>query len=96
MIDFAKSLGVPVPAQLYHGEGCARCTGTGYFDRIGVFEVLTMSDDVKRLVIAKASHREILDAAVASGMVPLRKDAWMKITQGVTTVAEVLRSVYII
>ena len=69
---------------------------TGYYDRIGVMEVLTMSDDLKRLVIGRASHKEIMEAAVAGGMLPLRADAWMKVTIGVTTVSEVLRSVYII
>ena len=55
-----------------------------------------MSDELKRLVITKASHREIMAAAVAGGVVPLRIDAWEKASAGVTTVAEVLRSVYII
>jgi type IV pilus assembly protein PilB len=95
-VEFATSLGMPTPKELFHGQGCSRCNLTGYYDRIGVFEVLTMTDDIKRLVIGKASHREILDAAVKSGMVPLRVDAWDKITAGVTTVSEVLRSVYII
>ena len=95
-LDFAASLGVAAPAELFHGQGCSRCNGTGYFDRLGVFEVLTMSDEVKRLVIAKAGHTEIQKAAVAAGMVPLRADAWAKITAGVTTVAEVVRSVYLI
>jgi type II secretory ATPase GspE/PulE/Tfp pilus assembly ATPase PilB-like protein len=57
---------------------------------------LTMSDELKRLVISKASHHEIMVAATASGMVPLKADAWFKVTTGVTTVSEVLRSVYII
>ncbi|HKV88712.1 MAG TPA: GspE/PulE family protein [Candidatus Dormibacteraeota bacterium] len=95
-LEYATSIGVPAPKQVYAGKGCSRCNGTGYYDRIGVFEVLTMTDEVKRLIIAKASHKEIFDAAVASGMVPLRQDAWIKITAGVTTVSEVLRSVYII
>jgi len=95
-IDFAISVGAPAPDQLYRGQGCSRCNGTGYFDRIGVFEVLTMSDEVKRLVIAKASHAEIMSAAFATGMLPLRADAWAKISAGVTTVSEVMRSVYII
>jgi type II secretory ATPase GspE/PulE/Tfp pilus assembly ATPase PilB-like protein len=69
---------------------------TGYYDRIGVFEVLTMTDELKRLVIAKASHREILESAIAGGMVSLRLDAWERIVKGITTVPEVLRSVYII
>ncbi|MHB8612358.1 MAG: GspE/PulE family protein [Candidatus Dormibacteraceae bacterium] len=95
-LEFAASLGVAAPAELFHGQGCSRCNGTGYFDRLGVFEVLTMSDEVKRLVIAKAGHHEIQKAAVDGGMVPLRADAWAKITAGVTTVAEVVRSVYLI
>ena len=95
-IDFSASLGLPVLAELYRGQGCARCNMTGYYDRIGIFEVLTMSDELKRLVMARAGHREILDAAVAGGMVALRADAWERVAAGTTTVAEVLRSVYII
>jgi type IV pilus assembly protein PilB len=95
-VEFAASLGMAAPAELFHGQGCSRCNGTGYFDRLGVFEVLTMTDEVKRLVIARAGHHEIHAAAVAGGMVPLRADAWAKITAGVTTVAEVVRSVYLI
>ncbi len=95
-LEYAASIGVPAPKQLYHGHGCSRCNGTGYYDRVGVFEVLTMSDDIKRLIIAKASHHEIFEAAVTNGMVSLRDDAWAKITSGVTTVSEVMRSVYII
>jgi type IV pilus assembly protein PilB len=94
--EFALSVGQAVPDALYRGQGCTRCAGTGYFDRIGVFEVLTMTDEIKRLIIARASHAEILAAAVANGMVPLRADAWAKIVAGVTTVSEVMRSVYII
>lgn len=95
-IDFGLSLGRAAPAKLYRGKGCSRCNQTGYYDRIGVFEVLTMTDELKRLVIAKASHRELVDVATASGMVPLRVDAWDRITGGVTTASEVIRSVYII
>ena len=89
-------MGRPAPTQLYRGRGCGRCNLTGYYDRIGVFEVLLMTDELKRLVIAKASHKEILDAATRGGMVALRLDAWDRIVRGVTTVPEVLRSVYII
>jgi len=94
--EFAVSLGRPVPEVLYHGNGCGRCNQTGYYDRLGVFEVLTITDELKRLVIARASQREIMAAAVAEGVVPLRLDAWEKVSSGITTVAEVLRSVYII
>jgi type IV pilus assembly protein PilB len=95
-IEFGASLGMPAPQELYRGQGCSRCNGTGYYDRLGVFEVLTMTDDLKRLVINKADHNEIMRSAKAGGMVPLRMDAWEKVSAGVTTVSEVLRSVYII
>ena len=95
-LEFAASLGVAAPSALYHGQGCSRCNMTGYYDRIGVFEVLTMTDEIKRLTIGRASHRDIMSAAMGSGMVPLRADAWGKIAAGVTTVSEVLRSVYIL
>jgi type II secretory ATPase GspE/PulE/Tfp pilus assembly ATPase PilB-like protein len=55
-----------------------------------------MTEDLKRLVIARATHREIMATAAAGGLVPLRLDAWDKVSAGVTTVSEVLRSVYII
>jgi type IV pilus assembly protein PilB len=94
--EFAASLGRPVPKHLFHGQGCGRCNHTGYYDRIGVFEVLTMTDDLKRMVIGRAGHREIMAAAVEGGVIPLRMDAWDKASAGVTTVSEVLRSVYIL
>jgi len=56
--------------------------------------VLTMTDELKRLVIAKGGRREIVEAAIQGGMVPLRLDAWDKVAAGVTTVSEVMRSVY--
>ena len=92
--EFATSVGGQLPRQLFHGAGCGRCNHTGYYDRIGVFEVLTMTDELKRLVIAKGGRREIVEAAIQGGMVPLRLDAWDKVAAGVTTVSEVMRSVY--
>ena len=95
-LDFAASLGKAVPKYLYHGQGCGRCNQTGYYDRLGVFEVLTMTEELKRMVIARAGHKEIMATATSGGLVPLRLDAWDKIAAGVTTVHEVLRSVYVI
>jgi type IV pilus assembly protein PilB len=95
-ISMAFSIGFKAPEMLYRGEGCSRCNMTGYYDRVGVFEVLVMGEELKRLVIARASHKEIFAAAVAGGMVSLRSDAWQKVTSGVTTVPEVMRNVYII
>jgi type IV pilus assembly protein PilB len=94
--QYAASLGIASPDKLYSGQGCSRCNGTGYYDRVGVFEVLLMSDEIKRLVMTKAGHRDLYQSAVAEGMVPLRIDAWTKVSSGATTLSEVLRSVYII
>src|SRR5690349_60055 len=94
--DFAASVGAEAPGRMYHGAGCVRCNHTGYYDRVGVFEVLTMTDDLRRMVVAKAGHRDIMDAAIRDGVVPLRRDAWNKAAEGVTTVSEILRSVYIL
>ena len=95
-LNMAASIGFKAPDRLFRGEGCSRCSMTGYYDRIGVFEVLIMAEELKRLVIAKASHKELMAAAVAGGMIPLRTDAWQKVAAGVTTVSEVMRNVYII
>jgi len=94
--DFAASVGADAPGRMYHGAGCVRCNHTGYYDRVGVFEVLTMTDELRRMVVAKAGHRDIMDAAIRDGVVPLRRDAWNKAAEGVTTVSEILRSVYIL
>lgn len=95
-IRVAASFGLTAPDRFYRGQGCSRCNMTGFYDRVGVFEVLVLSDDLKRLVIGKASHKELIAVALEGGMVPLRADAWLKVAAGVTTVSEVLRNVYII
>jgi type II secretory ATPase GspE/PulE/Tfp pilus assembly ATPase PilB-like protein len=95
-VEFANSLGQEVPEYLYRGRGCARCNVTGYYDRIGVYEVMTIDEEVKRLTVRGADRDHLLQAAMANGMVPLRLDAWRKAVAGVTTVDEILRSVYLI
>jgi type IV pilus assembly protein PilB len=95
-VQFGQSLGVDIPKRLYHGHGCGRCNLTGYFDRIGVYENLPINDEIKRLVIDRAGEKELRKAALDEGMVPLRRDAWDKATKGITTVQEIIRSVYTI
>jgi type IV pilus assembly protein PilB len=95
-IAFGEALGMPAPARLYRGIGCGRCNMTGYYDRLGVYEVLAMSEELKRLVIARAGEKELRQAAIEGGLVPLRLDAWDKAVEGVTTVQEIVRSVYTI
>jgi type II secretory ATPase GspE/PulE/Tfp pilus assembly ATPase PilB-like protein len=73
------------------GSGCERCRGTGFKGRIGLFEVLTVSDDVRAAFLGRVDRRQLVEAATAAGMRTLREDGLAKIAAGVTTPEEVLR-----
>jgi type IV pilus assembly protein PilB len=75
----------------YEPNGCVRCGGTGYRGRIGLFEVMVLSDRIRSLILRKASAQEIGDAARADGMCPLREDGLAKVRDGITSIPEVLR-----
>ncbi|MDX9788263.1 MAG: GspE/PulE family protein [Desulfobacterales bacterium] len=77
--------------QLYRGKGCQKCRGTGYYGRIGVFEVLPFSEEIKKLTVASADSSAIQVRAKAEGMITLRENALRKMMAGVTTSREVLR-----
>lgn len=74
----------------YHGRGCPNCTN-GYRGRIGIFEVLPMSDSIEELAVKKAPASELKKQAIAEGMVTMVQDGLMKALKGITTVDEVLR-----
>jgi general secretion pathway protein E len=84
------------PAKFYRGQGCNFCAETGYRGRTGVFEVLTMSEPIRRLLVKGASADEIKTQAVAEGMVTMWRDGMLKVRDGTTTVREVMRNVYTI
>ncbi len=74
----------------YHGRGCPNCTD-GYRGRVGIFEVMAMTEEIENLAVKKAPASEIQKAAVKSGMVTMVQDGLMKALKGVTTVDEVMR-----
>ncbi len=76
---------------LYKGDGCKACGDTGYFGRIGIFEVLEMDENIKKLVIERARSDEIMAAAKKNGMTTMFEDGVGKIFQAITTLEEVLR-----
>jgi type II secretory ATPase GspE/PulE/Tfp pilus assembly ATPase PilB-like protein len=78
-------------AQLYRGRGCEGCRGTGYRGRTGIYELFVITEDVRSLILRRASSREIRRHAVEAGMSTLRLDGWVKACDGQTTVDEVLR-----
>lgn len=88
--DMKAALG-PDVTTLTRGIGCPACMNTGYRGRIAVFELLVIDDDIRDLVLARASSREIKDKATSLGMRTLYEDGIEKVKKGITTVEEVLR-----
>ncbi|MBU2577392.1 GspE/PulE family protein [Patescibacteria group bacterium] len=76
---------------IYHGKGCVECNNTGYFGRIGIFEVLPVTERIARLIIERSAGINIQKTAVEEGMITLKQDGYLKVMEGVTTMEEVLR-----
>jgi type IV pilus assembly protein PilB len=76
---------------LFKGKGCPECNNTGYLGRVGIFEVLTISDKVTKLILEKQSSGQIQKIAVEEGMITMMQDGYQKAVEGITTIEEVLR-----
>ncbi len=76
---------------LYHGKGCAKCKDTGYAGRVGIYELLIIDDELRKLIIAKAPADQIRAKAVEIGMKTLYEDGIVKALAGITSLEEVLR-----
>ena len=77
--------------EIWRGAGCEACNGTGYTSRVGIFELMELNDDLRKLIMNNADAGVLTQAARRHGMRNLREDAWKKIRDRVTTVAEVMR-----
>ncbi|MFL6375158.1 MAG: type IV-A pilus assembly ATPase PilB [Pyrinomonadaceae bacterium] len=77
--------------KLYKGKGCATCNNTGYKGRVGLYEVMEISDDLRELIIIGASAMELRRKAIEMGMITLRESGLCKIRQGITTIEEVVK-----
>ena len=86
-----KELGLKKGDSFYKGKGCEACKGSGYVGRIGIFEMLRMSEGIKKLASRRASDDEIRKLAVQEGMRTLRQDGLEKVEAGITTIEEILR-----
>jgi type IV pilus assembly protein PilB len=75
----------------YKGKGCSTCNNTGYKGRIGLYEVLEVTDEIRELILIGASALELRKKAIDDGMISLRESGLHKIRQGVTTIEEVVR-----
>lgn len=89
--DFA-SMTDPQTTTLVRGVGCKACFNTGYRGRLGVYELLTLSEHTRELVMKRANAAQIATAALAEGnLAPLRADGYVKTAAGITTIGEVTR-----
>jgi len=83
-----------LPATFYGGAGCNLCANTGYRGRTGLFELLIMSEGIRRMLLSNASAGDIRTQALKEGMTTMKRDGMMKVKEGITSVSEVLRSVF--
>lgn len=79
------------PSQLYRARGCKHCGNTGYHGRVGLYEVMTMSESLERLLVEKVAAEDIIEVARLEGMRTLREDGLEKVRLGLTSIEEVAR-----
>ncbi len=89
--EILKEIGSGPESIVYHGKGCQHCKGSGFAGRRGIFEVLVLNEEIRKMVETKKSADEIKKKAVEMGMKVLRQDGLLKVRQGLTTPEEVLR-----
>jgi type IV pilus assembly protein PilB len=77
--------------EAYAATGCPRCSHSGYKGRIGLYEVMTISEEIRKLALARAPASELAEVAVRQGMRLLRDDGLEKVRLGMTSIAEVTR-----
>jgi type IV pilus assembly protein PilB len=94
-----KNLGFPMNGHkdmvLYKANenGCAKCSGTGYKGRVGLYEVMPMSPEIQRLTVQEASSTVIMSQAVKEGLLTMKDDGFEKVKMGLTSIEEVMRVV---
>jgi type IV pilus assembly protein PilB len=87
----ANGFNVGLDLEAYEPVGCARCGGSGYKGRIGLYEVMWVSDTIRSLAVAREPSETIAHAAVHEGMMRLREDGLEKVRRGLTSIAEIAR-----
>jgi general secretion pathway protein E len=77
--------------QLFKGKGCSECGNLGYQGRVGIYEVLTVSEKISRSILQRSDAASIEKQAMAEGMIAMKQDGYLKVLKGETTIEEVLR-----
>lgn len=94
--ELRKNLGPLMKApegeiMLFRGEGCDYCGHSGYTGRIGIFEVLPISETIAKLVLTKTDAAGIENQAISEGMITMKQDGYLKVLEGISTMDEILR-----
>ena len=84
-------LGLPHDVRLYAGKGCEKCAHTGYYGRSGIFELMAVDDDIRKLILKSADANQLRESAISHGMRTLLRDGSQKVKEGITTLSEILR-----
>jgi type IV pilus assembly protein PilB len=77
--------------KIYRGAGCKSCNGSGYKGRIGLYEVMEITPEIREAIILNATVTELNKLAIAGGMTTLRRSGLLKVKEGITTIEEVVR-----
>ncbi|MDQ1541155.1 MAG: type pilus assembly protein PilB, partial [Actinomycetota bacterium] len=88
--------GTPPQNGFVHGAGCNFCAQTGYLERIGVYELMVITDEVRELILDRGSHDDLRKLCRAQGMRTLQEESVRLVEAGITTLAEVMRSIYVV
>jgi type IV pilus assembly protein PilB len=91
LLDLGFSPGEAKEVRTYRGRGCQTCNNTGYKGRVGLYEVMEITDELRELILVGASALELRKKAIEEGMITLRGSGLEKVRQGITTIEEVLR-----
>jgi type IV pilus assembly protein PilB len=91
LLDIGYSAEEAGKVKLYKGRGCPTCNNTGYKGRVGLYEVMEISDTMRELILTGASAMELKHKASEEGMITLRGSGLRKLKAGLTTVEEVVR-----
>ena len=89
--DLVAPWTVAKPAKIFKPKGCLECRDTGFIGRMGIYEVLPMSNDISRLIDGDSDHLKIRQQAMKEGMHSLRLSGAQKVAAGLTTIEEVMR-----
>jgi len=79
---------------IYWGEGCKNCNNSGYLGRTGIYEVLTLNEEIKDLILKRSSSYVLKEAALRNGMTTMLEDGILKVLSGITTIEEILRVIH--